>query len=144
MSSAKSKRNRWFQIVGSLTLFTQGANGDVPVVIPAGPPKSGSCNDIAWTSAYPQITSMLHTYYGDARIVNRHWPSLVRYQENLIDKAKTDPNKLAECDQFKDWLCVSLCGVTLQLCICWHCYSSSVGASGMQGSIPLNLLLFNI
>ena len=83
----------------------QGDDGDVPYVIPASNPHNGSCNDIAWTSAYPQITSMLHTYYGDARVVARHWPSLVRYQENLIGHAAADPHKLAECDGFKDWLC---------------------------------------
>ena len=31
--------------------------GDVPVVVPGG---AGSCDDIAWTSAYPQITAMQH------------------------------------------------------------------------------------
>lgn len=39
----------------------QGPGGDVPVVIPAGIPGNGSCSDIAWTSAYPQITNMLYS-----------------------------------------------------------------------------------
>lgn len=39
----------------------QGVDGDVPVVIPVNNPRNGSCGDIAWTSAYPQITNMLHT-----------------------------------------------------------------------------------
>ena len=40
----------------------QGVDGDVPVVVPAGFSGNNSCNDIAWTSAYPQITNMLHHY----------------------------------------------------------------------------------
>ena len=40
----------------------QGVDGDVPVVVPAGFSGNSSCNDIAWTSAYPQITNMLHHY----------------------------------------------------------------------------------
>ena len=83
----------------------QGASGDVPVVIPAGIPGSTSCNDIAWTSAYPQIVSMLQTYYGDTRIVGRHWDSLVSYQENLVRHANASGAGIAECDQFQDWLC---------------------------------------
>jgi hypothetical protein len=48
---------------------------------------------------------MLHGYYGDDRLVSRHWPSLVLYQENLIQNAAKNPDGLAECDQFQDWLC---------------------------------------
>ena len=80
----------------------QGPAGDVPYVIPAGTPKNGSCNDIAWTSAYPQIVNMHHTYYGDDRIARRHWQSLVQYQENLVLNAQ---GGLATCDKFEDWLC---------------------------------------
>eukprot|EP00937_MAST-01D_sp_MAST-1D-sp2_P006108 g6108.t1 len=80
----------------------QGAGGDLPYVIPAGIPKNGSCNDIAWTSAYPQIINMHRTYYGDDRLARRHWPSLVRYQENLNSNAQ---HGLATCDKFEDWLC---------------------------------------
>eukprot|EP00039_Didymoeca_costata_P030726 m.31059 g.31059 ORF g.31059 m.31059 type:complete len:1152 (-) comp8275_c0_seq1:33-3488(-) len=83
----------------------QGDDGDVPVVIPGGFPKDGSCNDIAWTSAYPQIINMMHTYHGDMRLMKRHWPSLVNYTENLVNHAKSQPQGLAECDQFNDWLC---------------------------------------
>jgi alpha-L-rhamnosidase len=86
-----------------VVLDNQGSNGDVPVCVPGGTPKQGSCNDIAWTSAYPQITNMLHSYYGDKRIIKRHWDSLVMYQENLL--ANASHLGLAECDRFKDWLC---------------------------------------
>jgi hypothetical protein len=80
----------------------QGPGGDVPYVVPAGIPKNGSCNDIAWTSAYPQIIAMHQIYRGDDRLARRHWPSLVRYQENLILNAQ---HGLATCDKFEDWLC---------------------------------------
>lgn len=84
----------------------QGVSGDVPYVVPAPAPRAPkSCNDIAWTSAYPQILNTLHTYYGDDRLVSRHWPSLVAYQENLLRNATTNPNSIAECDGFGDWLC---------------------------------------
>jgi hypothetical protein len=84
----------------------QGVDGDVPVVIPQGSHRPGdSCNDIAWTSAYPQLINMMHTYHGDVRLAERHWPSLVDYQENLIQHAASNPQHLAECDQFADWLC---------------------------------------
>lgn len=43
--------------------------------------------------------------YGDDRVVAWHWKSLVAYQENLIQHAAQDPSGIAECDQFKDWLC---------------------------------------
>jgi hypothetical protein len=43
--------------------------------------------------------------YGDERVVARHWKSLVTYQENLLANAAKNPAGLAECDQFKDWLC---------------------------------------
>ena len=49
----------------------QGPGGDVPVVIPAGNPADTSCNDIAWTSAYPQISSMLHTHVNTSRKTKR-------------------------------------------------------------------------
>ena len=55
----------------------QGVGGDVPVVIPSGIPRNGSCNDIAWTAAYPALTHDLYTYFGDLRVVERRWPSLV-------------------------------------------------------------------
>ena len=84
--------------------WAQGSNGDVPVVVPGKDPGGNSCNDIAWTSAYPQIAdsaphpsssadtplrslrrltaalcpAVLHTYYGDTRLAERHWPALVQ------------------------------------------------------------------
>ena len=85
----------------------QGAGGDIPVVVPQVNeiPGPNSCQDIAWTAAFPQIIHFLHLYYGDVRAVRRHWPALQRYTQNLINNAATSPNDLAVCDQFKDWLC---------------------------------------
>ena len=62
----------------------QAGNGDVPVVVPGPasrdtPKASPGCNDIAWTAAYPLITHMQLQYYGNTRIVDRQWPSLVKY-----------------------------------------------------------------
>ena len=61
----------------------QAGNGDVPVVVP-GPASRDTprghrgCNDIAWTSAYPLIVNMQHTYYGNTRTLEQKWPSLQR------------------------------------------------------------------
>jgi alpha-L-rhamnosidase len=90
----------------------QAGNGDVPVVVPGPasrdtPRDTPGCNDIAWTAAYPLITYMQHQYYGNTRIVQHLWPSLVMYQENLIAKATATADnvtKLAVCDSFGDWL----------------------------------------
>jgi hypothetical protein len=80
--------------------------GDVPVVVPGS---AGQCDDIAWTSAYPQITAMQHQYYDNTRTLERKFPSLVKYTENLIANADSSASNahegLAVCDQFKDWLC---------------------------------------
>lgn len=80
----------------------QGTSGDVPPVIPSHPPGAVSCNDIAWTTAFPQIMEMQYTYYNDVRIIERKWNALVRYQENLITHAELG---LTVCDKYKDWLC---------------------------------------
>ena len=82
----------------------QGPNGDVPTVVPNGVPRNDSCNDIAWTSVFPQLTNMMHSYHGDTRLIQRHWQALVNYQENLIHVASSDSG-LAQCDKYKDWLC---------------------------------------
>ena len=126
----------------------QGTSGDVPVVIPNSPPRGDNCNDIAWTSAYPQLTQMQHQYYGDTRTLARKWPSLVAYQEHLIAAATGgDPEDggayvgLAVCDRFKDWLCGNA-----QSC-CSGCQVRSPGgnssscspksSSGDSGSCPV-------
>jgi hypothetical protein len=73
-------------------------------VVPNGVPRNGSCNDIAWTSVFPQLANMLHSYHGDIRLIQRHWQALVNYQENLIRVATSDDG-LAQCDKYQDWLC---------------------------------------
>ena len=83
--------------------------GDVPFKVPAGQHYGNiSCEDIAWTSAYPQITSMLYQYYGDTKTLERRYSSLVRYIENLISHAYSVTSNahagLAVCDNFRDWL----------------------------------------
>lgn len=51
----------------------QGSQGDVPVLAPGGatPRSPASCNDIAWTSAYPRVTSFIGAYYGASRAAAR-------------------------------------------------------------------------
>jgi alpha-L-rhamnosidase len=73
----------------------------------AGNPAAGSCGDVAWTAAFPLIAHDLYTYYGDLRVAQRLWPSLVHYTANLIAKANSSADHLAECDEFQDWFCSS-------------------------------------
>ena len=82
----------------------QGPNGDVPTVVPNGVPRNGSCNDIAWTSVFPQLTNMMHSYHGDTRLIRNYWQALTKYQENLINVASSNQG-LAQCDKYQDWLC---------------------------------------
>ena len=72
----------------SSQLYPKAPAGDLPFVVPLAcpgtgttgcPEVKGSCNDIAWTAAYPLITHMQLQYYGNTRIVDRQWPSLVKY-----------------------------------------------------------------
>jgi hypothetical protein len=53
----------------------QGASGDVPFVVPGPEPGKSSCNDIAWTSAYPQLAALMYKYYGDVRVLEQHYTS---------------------------------------------------------------------
>ena len=52
-------------------------SGDVPFVVPGGIPGASSCNDIAWTSAYPILTGQLGTFYGDSKAADQHWDSII-------------------------------------------------------------------
>lgn len=85
-------------------------SGDVPYVVPdKGIPGASSCNDIAWTSAYPILTGQLGTFYGDRKAANQHWDSIVRYMDNLIRVAANSSQDLAVCDQFLDWVTAGVC-----------------------------------
>jgi hypothetical protein len=84
----------------------QGADGDVPVVSPGERPRNGrpSCNDIAWTSAFPQIASFVAAYYGSTGAAERQWSSLTKYADNLLGHAKGS-HGVATCDQVRpSWI----------------------------------------
>ena len=101
----------------------QATAGDVPFVVPSGVPQhdpgppsnnhpsprmpgNTTCNDIAWTAAYPLITNYLCQYYGDIRAVERRYLGLMRYIVNLVSVAGLPSQAgLAQCDEFSDWLC---------------------------------------
>ena len=84
----------------------QGASGDVPYVVPGpAPGAAASCTDIAWSSAYPRISSAVAAHYGDSRAASRRWPSLARYTENLLGHAAAGGgHSVATCDEFLDWV----------------------------------------
>ena len=77
----------------------QGPSGDVPYVSPGSTPGPESCNDISWTSAFPRIASYVTTYYGSLRAAERHWPSMSKYVDNLIDHVANGSHSVATCDQ---------------------------------------------
>ena len=94
----------------------QGVSGDVPYVVPGSSPAGAtSCTDIAWTVAYPQIASLVGTYYGDTRLAQQQWPSLTRYINNLMMHAAQNSSNsrgsdgVATCDQFLDWVTAGVC-----------------------------------
>ena len=106
----------------------QGDQGDVPVVVPfAAAPQNASCNDIAWTAAYPQLAAFMWQYYGSGEVLESRWASLARFQENLVQTAALAPpappwpgpgpgpsgsagnGSLATCDRFGDWLAPTHC-----------------------------------
>ena len=80
------------------------ASGDVPVVVPGSTPGPSSCNDLAWSAAFPEIAALVGDYYGDTNAADRHWESLARYMANVVHHAANSSHGVAVCDQFLDWV----------------------------------------
>ena len=75
-------------------LDSQRADGDVPPAVPIKDFTSslqsnprGSSTDISWSAAYPLITRWMLKFYGDVRIVHKHYGSLKRYTDGLLARA---------------------------------------------------------
>ena len=78
-------------------------------MVPGASPGPVSCNDIAWSTAYPQIAAFVGEYYGDTRLAQRHWESLTKYTTNLLTHAANSSDGVATCDQFSDWVTAGVC-----------------------------------
>ena len=99
----------------------------MPVVVPGSTPGPSSCNDLAWSTAYPEITALIGGYYGDTSAADRHWESLVRYMANVVHNAANSSHGVAVCDQFLDWVTAVRAGGF----VCWPVLSHQCINSGV-------------
>ena len=80
-------------------LDSQRPDGDEPPAVPIkdfpgrpdfpGPAISArpASSDISWTVAYPLITRWMLKFYGDSRVVKKHYAALKRYTDGLLARA---------------------------------------------------------
>ena len=57
-----------------------------------------------WETAYPSIVHALWQYHGDVRVVQQHWPSLLRYMAFWRGKHANDGGLAKCCVGFGDWV----------------------------------------
>jgi len=63
--------------------------------------------DISWSAAYPLIARWVLKYYGDLRVVYRHWESLKTFVDQLSDYASSHcSGGLADFFTWGDWCAV--------------------------------------
>ena len=55
--------------------------------IGSGSLKKGPFTDISWSSAYPLIADAMFKYYGDLRVVQRHWSTMDTFMQGLLNGA---------------------------------------------------------
>merc|ERR1719397_1153438 len=83
--------------------------GDVPPVCPVKNTHSMGApqyHDISWTAAYPLITRWMLKYYGDTRVVTRHFDSLVDFVDGLLAHANASVGGLPDFWVWGDWCAV--------------------------------------
>lgn len=80
----------------------QKANGSLPDIAPnyLGPDGTHPA-DPAWGSAYLIIAWYLYWYYGDTRVVERHYPSMKKYVEFL--RSQADGHLIKKLGKYGDW-----------------------------------------
>jgi len=84
--------------------------GDVPAVCPIGGLKvqpsyssnAAKYHDISWTAAYPLIARWMLKYYGDTRVVTRHFDSLMQFVDGVLANANKT-NGLPNPWVYGDW-----------------------------------------
>jgi len=75
--------------------YAQHADGVMPDVVPAYPPKARKTGDPAWAGNFPLVVWYLYQYYGDRRLLESHYPNMKRWvnyltsiaEKHLIQKA---------------------------------------------------------
>ncbi len=77
---------------------SQAANGEIPPIVPSpgwGYSDSGFGWEAArkalpaWDYAYFEIPRLLHRFYGDGQVIEKHYPNLVRYMGYLTSTAQS-------------------------------------------------------
>ncbi|MDZ7342635.1 MAG: family 78 glycoside hydrolase catalytic domain, partial [candidate division KSB1 bacterium] len=81
---------------------SQKENGSLPDIAPnfLGPDHTYPA-DPAWGSAYLIIAWYLYWYYGDARVLERHYPSMKKYVEFLCSQA--EGHLIKKLGKYGDW-----------------------------------------
>ncbi len=68
----------------------QGAAGDLPGIIPSGGWGYGKQIGPAWDTAYFHIPWYVYLYYGDTRMLERHYPRLAKYVDYVTANREKD------------------------------------------------------
>merc|ERR1712232_306445 len=92
----------------------QETTGDVLGVVPSKQALKATMNslkggitDISWSAAYPLIARWMLRYYGDLRVISRHWDSLKEFVDQLTDNASSQcAGGLADFYEWGDWCAV--------------------------------------
>jgi alpha-L-rhamnosidase len=80
--------------------LAQKEDGSLPDVVPAYMPKLYPA-DPAWSSAYAILVWLMYRYYGDTRVIERHYLPLKRYVEFLGRNA--EDHIIRKLGKYGDW-----------------------------------------
>lgn len=73
--------------------YAQHADGVIPDVVPAYPPKGRKTGDPAWAGNYPLVVWYAYQYFGDERLLAEHYPNMqawVRYLDTLAENGRIE------------------------------------------------------
>ena len=86
----------WLRVIAD----SQGVSGGIPDTCP--PREYGDADGSPpWSIAYPLVTWYTYRYYGDTRVVEEHYPNIVRWLATLDKKAK---DNIVEHCPYGDWV----------------------------------------
>jgi alpha-L-rhamnosidase len=80
--------------------LAQRADGSLPDVVPPYVSRAYPA-DPAWGSAYPTLTWLVYQYYGDRRVLEKHYPALKKYINFLSNSARH--NIIDRLGKYGDW-----------------------------------------
>ena len=135
--------HNWLEILDETS-----PHGAIPCTTPGGVgtanlPANESC-DVSWTTVLPTTAHALMKHYGDLSI-ERYWPAITRYTDNLISRASVNQ----QCDlkeQQYNWHCgrppasgdpnITCCGIV-------NLFNEFGDWIGEPGELPWNKSLSN-